>query len=479
VRPYDPHWIEPLPSFSKEMLRFALRWPRAVIILPPEFLKTTLLSQLLPLWLTFRASVLGQLMRGMLLSEEEDMAIQNLSVVKWHIMNNEDLRADFSDHYKRPLVVPDETEQVWREDAIIVRRKGTSKDPTWVAKGINSTGVQGRRLDWLIGDDVVTPANAFSPAKREKALRDWDMQITARLVETGKAVVCGNFNDPEDLVSTLAKRKRYRVFRRPALAHPERPSEPLPLSDPRAVCLWPSNWSRARLAAEHDEKPTRFERLYLLRVGDAEGRKLRTRWVTQIEEADTPWRYCRFFMAIDPAPGSEEDDPDFFNVSIGGLHAHGLDLVESFDIRETPVDQVRLVGALHDRYDRLGTGIFAIGVSRVALDRYFQGALTIGRPDLEHKLVPISAGNVAKEERLEALGPYARSGWLRVQRRVWADKSSDPDDQWQELTLAEQWRTFPGVHDDKLDGLDILIRTAREFDTELSTSTFRLKVQEA
>jgi hypothetical protein len=33
------------------------------------------------------------------------------------------------------------------------------------------------------------------------------------------------------------------------------------------------------------------------------------------------------------------------------------------------------------------------------------------------------------------------------------------------MSLYEQWRAFPlGRHDDKLDGLDVLIRTAREFE---------------
>lgn len=465
VRPFDSHWVSALPGFGRRMLQFALSARRGVVILPPEFLKTTLLSQVLPLWLTVRATVMGEMLRGMLLSEEEDMAINNLGVVKWHIQNNDLLATDFADERGRPLVYPDPEEQTWREDAIVVNRHGTSKDPTWEAKGLNSTGIQGRRIDWLIGDDVITPASAFSPAKREKALRDWDMQITTRLVEDGRAIVAGNFNDPEDLVSTLSKRPSYKVFKRPALHKPNRPSVPAELEDEDAVVLWPENWSRERLAGEAEEKPTRFRRIFLLDVSGEQGRKLRVEWVRFVAPEQVPWRYSRYFISLDPAPGGDGDDLDFFNVSVGAMHEHGLDLVDSVDVRASTPDQCALVGALHDRYQRLGTGVFAIGGAKIAMDRYMRGALTIARPDLEHKLVEIGVSDTGKEARLEALGPYARGGWLRVLDELWDRKTSNLEDRWQELTLHQQWQKFPASeHDDKLDGLDVLIRTSREFE---------------
>lgn len=474
VRPFDSNWTAPLPRFAKEMMQFALTTQRGVIILPPEFLKTTLISQVLPLWLTVRARCTGELLRGMLLSEEEGMAINNLSVVSWHILNNEDLQRDFSDLEGRPLIYPDPTENVWREDAIIVARHGTSKDPTWQAKGLDSKGIQGRRIDWLIGDDVITPANAFSAAKREKALRDWDMQITTRLVKQGRAIICGNFNDPLDLVSTLSARTSYKVFKRPAVHKRSAPDEACDITHPEAEALWPENWPMPRLRKEKDEKPSRFQRIFLLSATSETGELLRTEWVKLIEPEDTPLRYSKFFMAIDPAPGGESEDLDFFNVSVGAMHEHGLDLVESFDVRCPTPRQVNLVGLFHDRFDRLGMGVVAIGVSKIALDRYFRGAMTIARPDLESKLVEISmpgsgqiqagGSSVATKARLEALGPYAQTGWLRVQRELWDRRTSDSEDQWQELTMREQWKEFPlGRHDDKLDGLDVLIRTAREF----------------
>jgi hypothetical protein len=478
VRPFDSNWESSLPRFAHEMLAFALGKRRGVVILPPEFLKTTLLSQVLPLWLTVEATIKGKLVRGMLLSEEEGMATNNLSVIAWHILHNDYIKADFSDENGRPLIFPDPEEKTWKEDAIIVCRRGTYKDPTWQAKGVDSKGIQGRRLDWIIGDDVVTPQNAFSPAKRESALRTWDMAITTRLVKDGRAIVAGNFNDPHDLVSTLSQRDSYETFKRPAVHKRGRPDQAVDLHHPEAELLWEENWNSERLWLEKKEKPNRFQRIFLLNATAEQGEKLLVHWVRQIKPEQTPLKDSKFFIAIDPAPGGETEDLDYFNISVGALHEANFDLIESYDLRAPIPRQIEVASMMYDRFSRMGKGVIAIGGAKVAMDRYFTGAFVMKRPDLQAKLVAISVPG-SKEERLEALGPFAQSGWLRVWDHVWTQLTSDPHDQYQEESLYEQWRSFPlGRHDDKLDGLDVLIRTAREFEM-VGDYEYELEVLEA
>ena len=465
-RPYDRAWSEggPMPRFAREMLAFAVANPKAVVMLPPEFMKTTLLSQALPLWLTFDSVAHGRLLRGMLLCEEEAMAAGNLNVIAWHILNNERLLADFVDSQGRPLVRPDEQEQVWREDALIVARPGASKDPTWQAKGLDSKGIHGRRLDWVIGDDVITPRNASSPALRKRALDTMDLVVETRLVRDAHVVMAGNFNDPKDLLHTLAGRRGWRIYRRPSISAPGRPSVPAKERELHTGdLLWPGNWDRERLLRIYEATPNRFRRIHLMDPRAEHGERLNVGWARFIDPSETPLRMAKFYMAIDPAPGGEGDDLDFFNITVAALHDLNLDIVESLDVRASLHKQAQLVGAVHDRYNRMGLGVQAIGCSKVAMDRYFQGALTIIRDDLRPKLVPISTPG-SKEERLEALGPYAQSGWLRIWEPVWEAHTSGSDDRHQELSLMEQWRDFPyGTHDDKLDGLDVCIRVAREF----------------
>lgn len=466
-RPYDQNWSENMAPFAQDMLKFIRTARRGVVMLPPEFMKTTLCSQVYPLWLTYRSAVTGKMLRGMMASEEEGLAASNLSVVAWHIENNEFLSRDFVDPKGKPMVFPDPTEECWRYDAIIVNRPGASKDPTWQAKGLDSKGVQGRRIDVLIADDLVTPKNSMSPTLRRRALDFWDLQFETRLVASGQAVVCGNFNDIRDLLSTLANRPGYTTFKRPSLAALDNPAEPpkeADLGNPEKCALtWPSVWTMDRLMEERRAKPQRFRRIHLLDARAEMGEQLKVEWMQAIQPDETPLKYARYYIGIDPAPGSAQEDPDFFNITVGAMHGSQLDVVEIRDVRADIPRQVELVGLLHDRYQRLGLGVVAIGCARITLDRYFRGALTIARKDLTHKIVEIGVAG-SKEERLEGLGPFAQSGFLRVWESMWLGLMSDATDQWQELSLYEQWRDFPQArHDDKLDGLDVMIRTAREF----------------
>lgn len=464
VRPYDTGWSEQLPPFAYEMCGFALTQRRGVVQLPPEFLKTTVLSQVFPLWLVYRYSYERKMLRGMLLSEEEGMSARNLAVISWHIENNEQLRVDFSDE-GTPLVAPSPTEAVWREDAIIVKREGVSKDPTWQAKGLDSKGIHGRRLDWLLGDDVITPKNAFSPAMRRQALTLWDMQITTRLVKTGHAIMAGNFNHERDLLSTLAKRPSYSVYKRPAKSKPGQPSVAVDEIEDDGDLLWESNWDQQRLDEEFADKPNTARRTYLLDPRAERGEKLKTDWLTQLEPDEIDYSEYAFVIALDGAPGGEQDDLDFFTITVMGSADDGahLDVLLSLAVRDDTPEQLALVGATHDRFDRLGHGVRSIGGAKVALDRYLRGALVAVRPDLADKIEGVSCPG-SKTERLGHLGPYARSGWLRFAQDQLHVRTSDPDDQDQELTLFEEWRDFPfGKHDDRLDGLDIGIRTWREY----------------
>lgn len=465
VRPYDAVWREsgPLPQVCHEMLAFALQIRRGVVMTPPEWLKTTVLSHLYPLWRTYEYATFERPITGMLLSEGAGLAEKNLSVVSWHIEHNERLASDFRDKAGAPLVRPSESEENWTDAEITIQRPGTSKDPTWQARGLDSIDPQGSRLTYLIGDDVTTPRTAGSPTMQEKSLRLWDTQFTMRVLDRGQAIVAGNYNHPRDMLSSLAGRPSYAVLKRPALhVDGDLATAPDDPTDPSAIESLPEKWPRRRLEEARREKPNRFRRIFLLDSHAEQGERLKTEWVTLIAGEETPIAQATFIMSLDPAPGGSGDDDDFFNITVGAMHGEHLDVIVSHDMRGTTTDQVELVAAYHDRFSRLGNGVRVIGGAKVALDRYFRGALSIHRRDIGAKLVEVSIPG-GKEERLEGLGPYAKNGYLRIREAAWVDLTSAPADRHQELSLSEQWRDFPAIpHDDKLDGVDVLVRTALE-----------------
>jgi hypothetical protein len=476
---YDPRWPkdgdhpEPMAPFAAEMVMFATlpthlggAGQYGTVEMPPEYMKTTLLSQGLPLWETARSVAFNEVLYGMLLSEEEQMAANNLGVLKWHILYNDRLRHDFRDHLGRPLLRPSRQQDNWREDSIIVERGFPSKDPTWQAKGLDSKGIQGRRITRLRADDLITPKNAFSVAMRKRALDLWDLEVETRLVADAKAIVCGNFQDPKDLLQTLSKRPGWRALRRPSISRPDDRSKP-PLErdlwdSKRAVYLWPEVWPPDRLRAVQRRTPQRFRRVHLLDATAEAGDKLKVEWMTLIEPKDTPLPYCKFTLSIDGAPGGETDDLDFFVITVLAHLPNGMfDIVEQKSVRTDTPKQVKMVGHVHDRYNRVGSGVTRIYSQKVAMDAYLRGAITTTRPDLERKLDEVSTGTSlnAKLARLESLGPYAESGTLRCWDTVWDTLTSSLVDQHQELTLRDEWKDFPnGTHDDRLDSLDINLR---------------------
>jgi hypothetical protein len=463
IRPYDDNWDGPMPAVPRQMLAFAMAVRRGVVMTPPEFLKTTTISQVYPLWLTYRYAQAGKLsmLHGALMSELQELAERNLSVIAWHIENNPDLARDFVDVHGRPLVEPDPDQDKWTDEEIIVRRPTPSKDPTWQAKGVKTT-IQGARLNHFIGDDLVTPGSAKSVAKQRDALNRWDTEVTTRLVATGQALIAGNFNHPRDLLSTVAARGAYRVLRRPSLHVAGKPEEaPEDPRDPTAVVALPEKWPRERVLGELSEKPFTFPVIHLLRAAQKGGTALREGWVTRISLDQIPALQRTTLFSIDPAPGAEVDpDPSFFTITVGILTPKHLDIVQSYAARMEATEQVELLSAMVASRREEGH-VGGIGISKVALDKYARGAFEVGDPTLRPILHPHSVGEGSKIERLAHLGSYFKGGWARVTEDAWMAKTSGPDDREQETTLAEEWTTLPMQrHDDRLDGVDVLIREA-------------------
>jgi hypothetical protein len=466
VRPRDENWNTHLPRVALEMLAFLVTTTRGVIVCPPEFLKTTMVSQLYPLFLTCRYAAAGKLglLTGMLVSEEQDLAEANLSVLSWHIENNDLLRRDFIDTEGRPLIEPDPAADKWTDSEIVVRRPGALKDPTWSAKGLRAQGVQGKRIGHLLGDDVVTPLTAGSPARQREAKKLWDQQFMRRVLRRpgrpgGQAIIAGNFNHPRDLLETLATNSTWRVYRRPSLHVPGDVAKfPKSVRDPDAIEAYPEAWPRSRLIAEQQQSPATFMPVHALRTTTEGGTMLKEEWATIISRDQVP-RGGRVLIGIDPAPGAEVDpDPSFFSITIGVLGAEHLDVIESIALRIETTEQVELIA----RKVKAFGPVSGIAVSKVSLDKYFRGAVLVGHPELRPFLHDHALGKTDKAARLSGLGAYAMNGWLRFTERAWTQLTSDPDtDRDQEESLKEQWIALPAQnHDDRLDSLDVLVRDA-------------------
>jgi hypothetical protein len=247
----------------------------------------------------------------------------------------------------------------------------------------------------------------------------------------------------------------------------------------RSVRLtWPEVWTWDRLQNERFMKPNRFRSIHLLDSRAEMGEHAQGRVdASHPARYRHPIKYARYYIGIDPAPGSSQDDPDFFNITVGAMHGTNLDIVECFDTRADVTRQVELVGTHARPLPADGSGVVAVGGAKITLDRYFRGALTIARPDLTLISWWRSASPVTRRSVWKVLVLTLSRASCAAGRIGWALPPAA--DQWQESSLMEQWRDFPhGRHDDKLDGLDVMTRTAREF-ANVDDVTWDLEVLES
>jgi hypothetical protein len=100
---------------------------------------------------------------------------------------------------------PDRPEKWDATEKIVVRPEppGGLKDPTISIVGAGSH-VPSRRADIVIGDDLVTQENAYSPALRAQLSAFVKQSLLPILVPGGRAIFVGSRWDPRDLYAELA-----------------------------------------------------------------------------------------------------------------------------------------------------------------------------------------------------------------------------------------------------------------------------------
>lgn len=94
------------------------------------------------------------------------------------------------------------TKDPWTTEQIVVDRPAGTKDPSLVAVGIESK-VQGSRLDWAIGDDLVDNKNSKTKEAREELINEVENQIVSRVEAGGPIFIINTPWHHEDLTFYL------------------------------------------------------------------------------------------------------------------------------------------------------------------------------------------------------------------------------------------------------------------------------------
>ena len=192
---FFPHRLRELKPFHLDLIRYATQARLGLIFYPAGHGKTTIVSELLPIWAISRDPNI----RVANVAKDEKAAQDNTRSIQSELIQNEPLIEAFG-----PFKPADDS-KAWsltRFDVDKRARRGRSS--TFAAFGAGSRGTLGYRSDWTVCDDVVTDKNSETPEQRDK-LRAWFNQGPRTMAEgaAGRLTVVGTLFHPEDLYHEL------------------------------------------------------------------------------------------------------------------------------------------------------------------------------------------------------------------------------------------------------------------------------------
>jgi hypothetical protein len=227
---------------------------RAVIHSSVETGKTAQLSVGRMLWELGRDSSL----RGAIAANTYTQSVKIVRAIATYVEKSAELHEVFPELLKG---------EPWSANAITVRRKITSKDPSLQSVGVHGA-ILGARIDRLAMDDILDFENTGS-ARMRLDLWDWFYAtLLGRLTEHARAWCVGTAFHPDDLL--------FKLVRPPSIwTH-----HLFPILDARGASSWPGRWSTERIAAKRVELgEMEFARQMMCRARSDEEARFKQEWI--------------------------------------------------------------------------------------------------------------------------------------------------------------------------------------------------------
>jgi len=279
VKPYDRKWTSKTAGFHYELIDSILEFDRLQVHLPFEHAKTTWISIVFPLW----QIVKNTNVQILLISSTPKLVQKCLSVISWHLLNNQLLLHDF------PYLKKNEELQKWTDSQIYVERNSISKDPTIEVVGMGGD-ILGGRYNFIIGDDVCNRKNMNTLMLRDKAQDWWANDVTSRIVEGGHIANIGTIQHKDDLGNRLAKKKNYHYIKKPAIINEE-----------KGIVLWQDKFPIEALKKKREDVGTLvFERSWQSNMKALEGYILNPKWLHYYKDHEINQDELRIYFGVDP-----------------------------------------------------------------------------------------------------------------------------------------------------------------------------------
>lgn len=267
---------------------------RRVIVLPRDWLKTTLCTVSYSIWRSIR----NPNIRTLLTQNSATNAMKKLGIIRGQWENNQLLKALF------PELLPT-SKSSWRADSACLTRSKDYPESTYEAAGTN-TKVVSRHYDLIIEDDTVAPdldelgVEAFAPSTEdvERAIGWHRTNVLPLLndVGTGDVLVVGTRWYDQDLIRWIIDNEpQYKVISRACREDAEgRPS-------PKGAIVYPERFNeKVLLELERSMGPYLYNCLYMNTPVRSEDMLFKPDWIQYYESAPNP-AYADTFTTLDVA----------------------------------------------------------------------------------------------------------------------------------------------------------------------------------
>lgn len=181
---------------QRVFFEFVEQYRHCVVLLPIDHSKTFCSA-------TLAMQILGQnpSARGAIVSAAEAQAKKPLDMVRSYIEQSDDLHLVFP-NLRRSQRAGDP----WNETAMTVERPFGIRDPSLVARGIDSKQILGSRWDFAIIDDILNDENVATPEARDKMFRLLQKDVFGRVdAKKGRIIFINTARHLEDAVQRMAE----------------------------------------------------------------------------------------------------------------------------------------------------------------------------------------------------------------------------------------------------------------------------------
>ena len=340
--------------------------------------------------------------------------------------------------------------QGWSLDnGLILKRKGSKREPTVYAAGLVEGMPTGMHFDRMVFDDIVTEDFAESFEQMYKVKNKFDSSMNLG-TDNGVHRVIGTYYHHADPLITIRDKKDldgkplYHLRLKPATDNGEANGKPVFLSEKRLEFLKMSNLESGKFNTQQLLNPTP--------VGDA---KLRVDFLQEIDKEFIPVDLVRF-MVIDPAGDNETKHGDAWAIHVVGVEPKvdelGCSKIYVLDSYIDTLTESMAVDVITRMY-LSGGQIVQVGYERLVnttpmwLDHIVKGLRVRGRylSEDNNSLVPLSHGGRNKVHRITSALQWALNNSCIFLSKAIAKMHRD--------RLKEEMIKFPAWHDDGLDAL--------------------------